>query len=120
MIDKTEYSKVGYLVVGNDGYKQTCRCNNKEEYDKIITFAISKKYYVYYGELEENTIKLPYYLDENSLKTASKTEYHISEKASQKIDEELNAESLICPKCSKACSSKSGYTLHIKNCNKTE
>ena len=118
MIDKTNYSNIGFIVVGNDGYRQPSRCADKHEYEKLLNYAISKKYFIYYGEVKDDTILLPYYLDENCLKEVKVVEHKVSEKVVKQIDDEMKAESLICPKCEKICNSKSGYTLHIKSCDK--
>lgn len=117
------------LIIVSDNYRNVVIPIDKKTYKDSIEFAKEKGCYVYYGELLDGSIKLPYYLDTNSIpksKKETKLEPNAKEPelADLKIQEvesdykknEAWAESLICPKCGKTCSSKSGYTLHLKSC----
>lgn len=119
--------KVGLILIG-DNYRNTIIPASKKNYRDTLEYAKEKGYYIYYGELADGQIKLPYFLDINSIPKESKqkTPEVIIEEEPKKDpvkQTEFNdawAESLICTTCGKQCTSKSGYTLHIKKCGNKE
>lgn len=145
-LDFKNLANFGFIIVGQDGYRNCLQISNKKQYDNLIEFAKNKKYYLYYGIIKDGTVTLPYILDIASTKhKISKKEPEIPNKIVKKpeisplkkpakqvfnrededIIDQLNKakdskepNTLICPNCGKEMSSSSGYTLHLKKCRK--
>lgn len=143
-LDFKNLTNLGFIIVGQDGYRNSLKISSKKQYDDLLSFAKNKRYYVYYGELKDGIILLPYILDIASTKHKTKTDIvktvepnaktvkdHKSVEDHKRIndkDEEdvidllketgSKEKSLTCPNCGKEMSSSSGYTLHLKKCKK--
>ena len=136
--------KYGFIIVGQDGYRNSLKIKKKPEYMTMLDFAKNSRYYIYFGLLEGNHIQLPYILDRAStkhpvrkkvqevpveIKSPSKSSVSKQETKKplriEKDDEdvidrmkEVAKADLTCPNCGKSLNSSSGYTLHLKKCKK--
>lgn len=113
-----DYKKTGFVII-----KPPTRVisyhiiKNSAEHQKLAKQAIDNQYCLYHAPIIKRNGKYiaiqPWTLDEKTIPKFPK-----QEPKEQPRTPDETTDKLCCPHCGKKCSSKSGLTLHTKNCKK--